>query len=138
MRVLAVAGDVGGFDPAHPSVLTAFAGLLGAALGAVGLWLANRLLGKAAFQTAINDGFAKLTQAQERANETLEERLVAERVAWAAERATFQGEIRNLVQAVESLKAELRRHGIPIPEARISGREAEPGAVILDTPREKP
>ncbi len=138
MRALAVAGDVGGIDPAHPSLLTAIAGLFGAALGAVGLWLANRLLGKAAFQTAINDGFAKLLQAQQSESESLRGELEAARVSWAAQRATFEGEIRNLVQAVESLKAELRRHGIPIPGARISGNEADPGALILETPKDKP
>jgi hypothetical protein len=61
-------GDLGGVDPAHTGLLPALTGMIGAALGGFGLWLANRMLGKAAFQNAINDGFAKLT------NEIQEER----------------------------------------------------------------
>lgn len=138
MRTLALAGDVGGIDPAHPGLLAALAGILGAAIGGFALWLANRLLGKAAFQTAINDGFAKLASAQDRANAKLEKQLTAERIGWAAERATLQGEIRNLMQAVDSLKSELRRHGIPIPLGSMAGREPDAGATIFQTPKDKP
>lgn len=90
--------------------------VVSATLGAFGLWLANRMLGKAAFQTAINSGFDKLTdQLQEERAALLKERN-EERVAWAAERAQLRGEIINLTQAVESLKAYLRRNGLDIPD----------------------
>lgn len=88
---------------------------LSAVLGAFGLWLANRMLGKAAFQTAINAGFKDLTdQLQEERQAMLKER-TEERLAWAAERAQLRGEIINLTQAVESLKNLLRRNGIEVP-----------------------
>lgn len=131
-----MAGDVGGIDPAHPSLFTAMAGLTGALAGAIGLWLANRLLGKAAFQTAINDGFTKLTQELQEERESLRKTLNEERVSWAAERATLQGEIRNLMQTIESLKNALRRHGVPIAEGR--ALEPDAGALILPAPKDTP
>ena len=113
---LVMAGDVGGVDPSQTGILAAAATAIGAALGAFGLWLANRMLGKAAFQTAINSGFAALTdQLQEERASTLRQ-LQDERIAWSAERAQMRGEIINLTQAVESLKALLRRNGLDIPE----------------------
>lgn len=116
MRALAMAGDVGHVDPAQTGILAAGLTLAGAALGAFGLWLANRMLGKAAFQTAINAGFKDLTdQLQEERKSMFAER-TAERLAWASERAQLRGEIINLTQAVESLKALLRRRGIDVPE----------------------
>lgn len=109
MRGLAMAGEVAGVDAAQQGLITAMWTFAGVVVGACGLWLANRLLGKAAFQTAINDGFSRLV------NELQEER-ERERVAWAAERAQLRGEIINLTQAVESLKSHLRRSGLAIPE----------------------
>ncbi len=82
----------------------------------LGLWLANRLLGKAAFQGAINSGFSTLVE------QIQEERALAlkqyndDKLLWAAERAQLRGDILNLTQAVESLKALLRRRGIEIPD----------------------
>lgn len=116
--------------------LAALASTAGAVFGGFALWAANRLMGRAAFQTAINDGFNKLTeQLQEERNQALNE-LQAERVAWAAERAELKGEIRGLTQAVESLHRELVRHGIPLPQQSRAGRSPELGATILD--RSKP
>ena len=126
-----MAHDVGGVDPSHQSLFAALAAMAGAALGAFGLWLANRMLGKAAFQTAINDGFAKLTKELQEERDGYRIELTRERVSWAAERATLQGEIRNLMQSIESLKNELRRNGIAIPLGSMAGREPEPGATIL-------
>jgi len=131
MRALAVPVGVGGVDPAGAGLLTAIAGLCGALLGAVGLWLANRLLGKAAFQTAINDGFSKLTDQLQEERDRYGRALDAERLSWAAERATLRGEIRNLMQSIESLKAALRRAGVAIPGPEPAVLEPEAGATIL-------
>jgi cation transport regulator ChaB len=111
-----MAGDVGGLDVSQHGPLTALVGLVSAGLGAFGLWLANRMLGKAAFQTAINAGFKDLTDQLQEERKDLQSRWDAERVAWAAERAQLRGEIINLTQAVESLKSLLRRRGIDVPE----------------------
>ena len=111
-------------------LLAAASAVMGAALGALGLWLANRLLGKAAFQTAINDGFAKLTEQLQEERDGYRRSLDAERLSWAGERATLRGEIRNLMQSIESLKSALRRHGVPIPEGH--SVEPEVGAEILE------
>lgn len=73
---------------------------------------------RAAFQTAINDGFAKLTTELQQERDTLRQELVAERVSRAAKEAELHGAILNLTQTVESLKALLRRNGIPVPEAQ--------------------
>lgn len=96
---------------------------VGAAVGAAGLWLANRLVGKAAVQSALNSGFQTLfTELQEERAllvSTLKEERVQsdkDRVAAAAERSELRGEIRNLMQTVESLKSLLRRNGVQIPD----------------------
>lgn len=92
-------------------------------MGAAGLWLANRLVGKAAVQSALNTGFKSLMEEMRAQNAMLVADLErerkennAERVAWASERATMRGELRNLMQTVESLKALLRRNGVQIPD----------------------
>lgn len=111
-----MAGDVGGVDPSQTGFLAAAATAIGAALGAFGLWLANRLLGKAAIQAALNASFKEFTdQLQEERTVLLAER-TAERLAWASERAQLRGEVINLTQAIESLKSLLRRNGIDVPE----------------------
>lgn len=96
---------------------------VGAAVGAAGLWLANRLVGKAAVQSALNSGFQTLfTELQEERAllvATLKEERIQsdkDRVAAATERSELRGEIRNLMQTVESLKSLLRRHGVSIPD----------------------
>jgi hypothetical protein len=83
---------------------------------AVILFAAQRLVGKAAWQTAITAANKDLIdQLQEERRDMIAER-ASERVAWAGERAQMRGEIINLTQAFESLKAYLRREGINIPE----------------------
>lgn len=139
MRRLAMAGDVPGLDPATAKTFLGWlSGLATATVGALGLWLAQRVLGKAAFQTAINDGFAKLTaELQEERDQLKRElaaehaRIQAERVTWATDRASMLGEIRNLKQLVQSLKALLRKHGVEIPGE--PGVEVDPltGVVTL-------
>lgn len=101
--------------PDAPGVLTAIVGFVSAVLGGFSLWLANRLMGKAAFQQAINSGFSELTKQVREERDFFRKQLAEERVAWAAERAEFNGKILNLTQAMESLKHLLIRNGIPIP-----------------------
>lgn len=125
--------DGGGGHDAITSA-TWFSGLLtigGAFIGAGALWLAQRVAGKAAWQQAINSGFAGVMEQQRILHEK-------ERAAWrteldlergyrAAERAQHAGEIINLTQSFESLKAHLSRRGIEIP----SGYHREPQQMIV-------
>lgn len=89
-----------------------------AVFGAFGLWLANRLMGKAAFQTAINNGFQSLLNELQEERAAMAKQHNEERVRAAAEHAELRGEIINLTQVVEGLKSILRRHGIPVPKAK--------------------
>jgi hypothetical protein len=93
-----------------------FVGMVSAALGAAGVWLASRVMGKAAFQQAINAGFMGLNERLAEESARRDAGHAEERIRWAAQRAQFEGEIINLTQAVESLKAHLRRAGLAIPE----------------------
>ncbi|MET3527277.1 hypothetical protein [Phenylobacterium koreense] len=113
--------------PDAPGLWTALAGAIGAAFGGVSLWLANRLMGKAAFQQAINSGFSELTKQLREERDFFRNQLAEERIAWAAERAEANGKILNLTQSIESLKHLLIRHGIPVPLAH---QEPEPFTVI--------
>lgn len=119
-----MAGDVGGVDVSQSGWFAAIGAVVAAALGAAGLWLANRLVGKAAIQAQLNIQFKDFTdQLQEERTEMKKawdaERTMwrEEKVAWAGERAQLRGEIINLTQAIESLKSYLRRNGLDVPEA---------------------
>jgi len=106
--------------PPDPSLLqhlgTVLTGIASAVFGALGLWWANRLMGKAAFQTAINQGFDELTnQLQEERKQLLAE-IESGRARGRAERAELADKIADLVRTVEGLKALLRAHGIDIPD----------------------
>ena len=99
--------------------------LLVAVLTAFVTWFTSRLVGKAAFQQAINDGFKGLVaslQAEHKAcHDRLEEmqRLYDDaKIKGAAERAQLRGEIINLTQVVESMKRFMRDMGIDIPEQK--------------------
>ena len=95
---------------------TVVASIASAVLGALGLWLANRVMGKAAFQTAINQGFEALTnQLQEERKQLLAE-IELGRARGCAERAELADKIADLVRTVEGLKALLRAHGIDVPD----------------------
>lgn len=118
----AMAGDVGGVDASQAGFFTAAATAVGAALGACGLWLANRLLGKAAIQAQLNLQFKDFTDQLQEERAEMKKAWDAERaswrdekVAWAGERAQLRGEIINLTQSIESLKSLLRRNGIDVP-----------------------
>lgn len=137
LRRLAMAGELPPIDGSQ-ALLGWLSGLATATIGAVGLWLAQRVLGKAAFQTAINDGFQKLTSELQEERERLhreidEERRVfaderrvfsAERISWSEERGQLKGRIRQLEQQVQGLE---KRLGIE-PSAAL---EAEPGSDII-------
>lgn len=88
-------------------ILTGITGIL----GIVGLWVGNRVLGKAAFQTAMNQGFLGLLSEvrAEKAEliqllETERGRFDEERTLWRAERVQLQGEVRQLQQTMESMR----------------------------------
>lgn len=118
------------------------------ALAAFLVWLAQRLVGKAALQTALNDGFGKFMAAYTAENDALKAELRAsrqdrevlkltldrERLETAAERAQLRGEIANLTQALASLKTLLRKQGIPLPADRppYSAESPGPGMLILE------
>jgi hypothetical protein len=109
-------------------------GAVVAAIGAFGLWVANRMLGKAAFQTAINAGFKELLDQLQEERRVLMAELSAERTANSTERTQMRGEIRNLRQVVESLKNVLRSNGIPVPEVNHLTPGAEEVHVLDGTP----
>lgn len=93
------------------------AAVASSALTAGLLFLAQRLVGKAAWQAAITAANSDLiNQLQEERKDYLTERN-AERLQWAQERSQRDGEIVNLTQALESLKSYLRREGIEVPES---------------------
>lgn len=80
------------------------------------LFAAQRLVGKAAWETAMAAANKDLIdQLQEERKDYLAER-AEERLMWAGERAEMTGQIINLTQALESLKSYLRRKGIEVPE----------------------
>lgn len=90
--------------------------LISSVMTALILFAAQRLVGKAAWQTAITAGNRDLIdQLQEERRDMRAERS-AERLSWEGERAQMRGEIINLTQAFESLKSYLRREGINVPE----------------------
>lgn len=115
-------------DGNDPTWFTPFASVVSAGLAAGAMWLTQRIVGKAAFQTAINTGFQALLEEQRKAFEVRvkilrqeldDERKAnnSERAQWAAETAQLRGEIINLTQTVESLKSILRRNNIPVPSS---------------------
>jgi hypothetical protein len=111
MRALAMADD-GGAAASQAGLIAAAATALGAALGAFGLWLANRMLGRAAFEAAMTGRFKEIMDQQRALH-------LEERNAWNEQRLRFEGEIVNLRQTISSLTSDLRRRGvIDIPESR--------------------
>lgn len=93
-----------------------------AIIGAIGLWFANRVLGKAAFQEAINQGFNSLLITLQKERDGLEAEVHALRKdldekerSHQRDRDALRGEIRNLGQIVESLKNYITRNGLEIP-----------------------
>lgn len=75
--------------------------LAGTVFGGLCLYAAQAIMGKAAFQTAINQGFDRLCAQLQEENRVLRE-----------ERNELIGETRNLKQTVRSLITMLRRQGV--------------------------
>jgi hypothetical protein len=125
MRYRLAMADGGG----HEAVTGAawFAPLIGlgsSAVTATALWLAQRVVGKAAWQAAMSAANKDMIdQLQEERKSLREERAeerrmwAEERLKWAAERSQLSGDVINLTQALESLKSWLRREGIQVPES---------------------
>lgn len=97
-------------------------------------WLANRVVGKAAFQQAINSGFKGLLdtlreehQACQDRLEALEEKYDVAKTRGVAERAQLRGEIMNLTQVVMSLARILRQNGVPIPDGHLPASIVDSG-----------
>jgi len=83
-----------------------------AGIGAISVWVANQVSGKAAMQTAINDGFEKLLEQVTSAHEE-------ERNAWLEKQAHLEQSIKELTIAVRALVASLNQHGIPLPVLKL-------------------
>jgi hypothetical protein len=103
-------------------LLTALSSGFVAIIGAGSVWLAQRLVGKAAWQNALTAGAKDLIdQLQEERAEyqkiirTMRDEWATERLATAGERSSLRGEIINLTQVIEGLKTILRNNGIPVP-----------------------
>jgi len=100
-------------------------GTIVAGLGVLGSWVGARLLGKAAFKKATDEGWASLTTKLQEERTTLDkmvhdlrDELAEERIATAAERAQLRGEIITLTQICLSMESALRDAGLPVPERR--------------------
>lgn len=92
--------DDAGAAAQQVGMIAAAATALGAAIGALGLWLANRMLGKAAFEAMMTTRFKEIMDQQRALH-------AEERAVWQAERLQLRGEIVNLKMAVAGLTARL-------------------------------
>lgn len=111
MRGLAMADDAGA-AASQVGLIAAAATAIGAAIGAFGLWLANRMLGKAAFEAMMTSRFKEIMDQQRALH-------AEERAMWRATELGLRGDIVNLHQTIDSLTSDLRRRGvIDTPESR--------------------
>ncbi len=83
-----------------------------ALIGGGALWLGNRLTGKAAMQTAVNEGFQKLLEQINTAH-------AEERAVWEVEQTRLNQNMKELTTAVQALVTTLRDHGIPLPPLKL-------------------
>lgn len=90
------------------SVIEVLGALAVAALSSVVTLIISRkpvqVTAEAAWQTAMNDGFKKLSEQYEARNQELGDQVTR-----------LEGTVNNLVQHVESLETILRANGLPIP-----------------------
>lgn len=118
MRALAMAD--GGIDPHAASGFTpwiaAISGIGAAIVAALGGWLANSALGKAALENIVTARLELLLNEREEDYkrtrddlDTLRQKFEAAEIKWDAERADLKGEIRGLRQLNESLNRALER-----------------------------
>jgi hypothetical protein len=126
--------------PAEPGSGVIAAGLsaIGAFIGGVAVWVANRTLGKAAFQNAMNDGFTRITaslsaQLEEAraANKELRGELDHLKVKHAREESQRKGEMANMYSTIEALQRQLKMRGINVPQPRRSEDDPEEPMIIL-------
>jgi hypothetical protein len=92
--------------------LAAGASVIAAAFGAAGVWLAQRVMGKAAFQTAINSGFSTLLEQVQADRRELKAELAMQRHECAMELNQLRGELNNSRQIVASLTELLQKAGL--------------------------
>jgi hypothetical protein len=104
MRALAMAADGGGLGDVSPGFLAGLFTVVGAAIGGVALWLAQRLAGKAAWQNAMTTHWDAITKRMDAMH-------AEERAAWQTEKLQLRGEIVNLKMAVAGLTARLQSDG---------------------------
>lgn len=104
MRALAMADDAGS-AASQVGLIAAAATAIGAAIGALGLWLANRMIGKAAFEAMMTTRFKEIMDQQRLLH-------AEERGVWEATKLRLEGQIINLHQTIASLTSELRRRGV--------------------------
>ncbi len=131
-------GTVKGRDVAdgNGTLYGAIATGVGGFLGATGLWLANRLVGKAAVQNAIQSGFSSLVSALQKEREELQEerthllkniaelRLQLDEAS--LDRENLRGEIRQLKQILESASRPAGKEAL----VELSKKPADPSAII--------
>jgi hypothetical protein len=111
MQAVAMADDAGA-AASQVGLIAGAATAIGALIGAFGLWLANRMLGKAAFEGMMTARFKEIMDQQRALHNE-------ERAVWHAAELGLKGEIVNLRQTISSLTSDLRRRGvIDIPESR--------------------
>jgi hypothetical protein len=120
-----VAANPGNIEPGWLTIVVDVAKV---ALGAAGLWLAQRTLGKAGLEQALNDRIKEIIKIDRDSMKSLREELKVERAARVSEQlvttrehAQLRGEIANLNQTIESLTERLRN-------AVIDGLVLEPEA----------
>lgn len=122
-----MAGDVPGLDPhATTSIVGWLSGLATATIGAFGLWMAQRVLGKAAFEQAMTTRFQALMASSEAFH-------AEQRASWHEERLQMRGKIINLEQSVATLTNALRQQGVTgLPETK------HPDPIIIVEPDSEP
>jgi cell division protein FtsB len=127
METTSGGGELDSLNPNH---------IIVAVLGALGLWLAQRLAGKAAVQTALNQGFDVLYKRQAAVIDELRATIREERIQHAAEIETMrrgQQELRDhvadLTEGMEAMASEMAKRGVTLP--RLPVRFHEEGAPPL-------
>lgn len=89
--------------------------LASSAVTAFVVWAGQRLIGKAAWQTAITAANRDLIDQLQEERSTLRDEFDTYKVESLADRTRLHNEIYNLTQALQSLHALLRREGVEVP-----------------------
>lgn len=110
-------------DGGHHEALTSAAwfapavAAISSVMTAIILFAAQRLVGKAAWETAMAAANRDMIDQLQEERRDYQHARAEERAEWAQRNAELEGRVVNLTQALESLKSYLRRKGIEIPEA---------------------